>query len=66
MCSEEELEVDISGKADAEQIVKVKFANSNIPHTGGTGTRMYTIGGAAIIAAAGILLVVSRRKKEDR
>ncbi len=66
VCSEEELEVDISGKADAEQIVKVKFANSNIPHTGGTGTRMYTIGGAAIIAAAGILLVVSRRKKEDR
>ena len=66
VCSEEELTIAIPDQAGADQIIKVRFANSNIPHTGGTGTRMYTIGGAAIIAAAGLLLVVSRRKKEDK
>ena len=66
VCSEEELTIAIPDQAGADQIIKVRFANSNIPHTGGTGTRMYTIGVAAIIAAAGLLLVVSRRKKEDK
>lgn len=65
VCSEEELKVDVSEKVGADQIVNVRFANSNIPHTGGTGTRMFTIGGAAIIVAAGVILVVSRRKRED-
>lgn len=45
-------------------ILNVKFANSLIPHTGGTGTTMYTIIGVVIIAAAGILLVITRKKKE--
>lgn len=37
-----------------------------LPHTGGTGTQMYTLGGLLLIAAAG-LLAYSRRKrrKED-
>ena len=65
VCSKEELEINISGKAGIDRIVNVRFANSNIPHTGGTGTRMFTIGGAAIIVAAGVILVVSRRKRED-
>ena len=65
VCSEEELTIEIPDQAGADQIVNVRFANSNIPHTGGTGTRMFTIGGAAIIVAAGVILVVSRRKRED-
>ena len=50
----------------ASHVIETKFANSNIPHTGGTGTRMYTIGGAAIIAAAGDAALDCRRKKEDK
>ena len=68
--SEKPLEITITirpgDEYGASHVIETKFANSNIPHTGGTGTRMYTIGGAAIIAAAGVLLVVSRRKKEDK
>lgn len=63
------LEIEIPADADeATYMVHVNFANSPIPHTGGTGTMMYTIGGAAIVVIAGILLVVSRksRKKQDR
>lgn len=63
--SDDRLYFDLPDKADAFNMVEVKFANSPIPHTGGTGTRMYTIAGAVIVIGAGALLVVSRRKKED-
>lgn len=63
--SNEKLPFEIPTDADMTNYVRVKFANSPIPHTGGTGTRMYTIAGAAIVIGAGALLVVSRRKKED-
>ena len=36
---------------------------SQIPHTGGTGTLMFTIGGIALMGTAGLLLAVSRKKK---
>lgn len=32
------------------------------PGTGGTGTLMFTMGGAVLLAAAGVLLAVNRRK----
>lgn len=35
------------------------------PHTGGNGTRMFTIGGVLILAAACVLFVVSRKKAKD-
>ncbi len=60
------LVIEITVDCDADKVIEVKFANSLIPHTGGTGTRMYTIAGAAIVLGAGALLVVSRRKKEDK
>lgn len=60
------LEINITVSADRYNVVNVRFANTPIPHTGGTGTRMYTIAGAAIVLGAGALLVVSRRKKEDK
>ena len=68
VCSSEELCIVIPGDAGDDYIVKVSFANSPVPHTGGTGTMMYTIGGIAIIVLAGVLLVVYRktRKKQDR
>lgn len=33
--------------------------------TGGSGTLMFTLGGAALLAAAGVLFVVNRRKAEN-
>lgn len=37
---------------------------SQIPHTGGSGTLMFTIGGAMLMATAGMLLVVSRKRRK--
>ena len=64
VCSTAELEIVIPEKARVNKTVGVNFANSQIPHTGGTGTLMFTIGGAAIIATAGVLLLVSRKKRK--
>ena len=61
--SDSEVTIVIPGQANAENMVSVRFANSQIPHTGGMGTTMFTVGGAAILAAAGALFVVSRRKE---
>ena len=62
--SDTPLTIVIPDNADGNNVVSVSFANSQIPHTGGTGTLMFTIGGAAIIATAGVLLLVSRKKKK--
>ena len=67
--SDTPLKIVIPEDADEDTcMVNVNFANTLIPHTGGTGTLMYTIGGVAIIVLAGVLLVVYRksRKKQDR
>ena len=67
--STEPFNVEISvSTAGTDYLVEVNFANTKIPHTGGTGTMMYTIGGVAIIVLAGVLLVVYRksRKKQER
>lgn len=45
-------------------VVSVQFANSEIPHTGGIGTTLFTIGGAAIIVGAGIVFAVTRKRKK--
>ena len=49
-------------------VVNVKFANSKIPHTGGMGTMLFTVGGMALLAMAGAVMVIphSSRKKEER
>ena len=62
------LEIVIPDDADADNVVHVEFDNTSIPSTGGSGTLMYTIGGAAIVVLAGVLLFISRksRKKQDR
>lgn len=69
VCSDEVLKFDISYEAaGSDYMIEIEFANVLIPHTGGTGTLMYTIGGIAIIALAGVLLIVYRksRKKQER
>ena len=56
--------IDVTRPSQAtDNIATVNFANSPIPHTGGMGTTMFTVGGASILAAAGALFVVSRRKE---
>ena len=64
VCSSAELEIVIPEKADVSNTVSVRFANSQIPHTGGSGTLMFTIGGAMLMATAGMLLVVSRKRRK--
>lgn len=64
VCSTAELEIVIPEKAGVNKTVGVNFANSQIPHTGGTGTLMFTIGGIALMGTAGLLLVVSRKKRK--
>lgn len=59
------LTILVPTNSNAANAVNVKFANALIPHTGGTGTRMYTIIGICIIAAAGVFFVISRRKDEN-
>ena len=44
-------------------MVNVNFANSQIPHTGGMGTTMFSIVGGALIATAGVIFVISRKKR---
>lgn len=69
VCSDEVLEIVVSAEnAGSDYTIEAEFANTLIPHTGGSGTMMYTIGGVAIIVLAGVLLVVYRksRKKQDR
>lgn len=45
-------------------IANVKFANSVIPQTGGTGTMIFTIVGVVIIGAACVFFITSQKKKK--
>lgn len=64
VCSTAELTIVIPEKIGVNNTVGVSFANSQIPHTGGTGTLMFTIGGIALMGTASLLLVVSRKKRK--
>ncbi len=66
VCSDQELEINIPVQADADKIVTVNFANTQIPHTGGMGTTLYTVGGGLIVAAAAVLFVISRKKRQSK
>lgn len=60
------IEVVVSAdEADSDDYVTVCVANTLVPHTGGSGTRMFTIAGVLIIAAAVIGFILSRRKRNQ-
>ena len=63
VASDKELEVVIPGDNATDHVVSVQFANALIPHTGGSGTVVYTVVGIAILAAAAVLFLISRKKK---
>lgn len=54
---------DGSGSTNGVYSQTVKDYPLDTPNTGGTGTMMFTIGGALLIACAGVLFLVVRRKK---
>lgn len=65
--SDTPLEIVIPEDADGTTyMVDVNFANTLIPHTGGMGTTMFTLGGAVILAAAGVLFIYSRKTRKDQ
>ena len=66
VCSDTPLEIVIPEDANASNVVTVNFANTQIPHTGGMGTTLYTVGGGLIVAAAAVLFVVSRKKRQSK
>ena len=66
VCSDQELTITIPEQAGTDNIVTVNFANTQIPHTGGMGTTLYTVGGGLIVAAAAVLFVVSRKKRQSK
>lgn len=62
--SDTPLTITIPDGAGEDHTVEVEFANSEIPHTGGMGTTLFTIGGAAIIVGAGVVFAVTRKRKK--
>lgn len=55
----------VNGSGDSVVTGDVTNPPIEPPHTGGNGTRMFTIGGVLILAAACVLFAVSRKKAKD-
>lgn len=64
VCSKDEIKIVIPEDAGSDNFFRMEVYNSQIPLTGGVGTTLFTIGGAAIIVGAGIVFVVTRRRKK--
>lgn len=60
--SDEPLTIQIPNTCGDDNIAVVRFANAQVPHTGGTGTAMFTTAGILIICAAALLFLASRKK----
>lgn len=56
--------VILADDAGSDNYASAEFANSSIPHTGDTGTSMFTAGGIGLIAAAGLVYLLSWKKRE--
>ena len=55
--------VSVDGNSSTVNQVEVPDYPVTVPQTGGMGTMMFYVGGAALIACAGVLLFVLKRKK---
>lgn len=55
-----------SYQANSDGKITVENIKISAPQTGGMGTMMFTIGGAALIAAAGVMFVMLKRKKTSK
>lgn len=55
--------VTVDGNSSEVNQVEVPDYPVTVPQTGGMGTMMFYVGGAALIACAGVLLFVLKRKK---
>ena len=55
--------VTVDGNSSTVNQVEVPDYPVTVPSTGGMGTMMFYVGGAALIACAGVLLFVLKRKK---
>lgn len=55
--------VSVDGNPSQVDQVEVPDYPVTVPQTGGMGTMMFYVGGAALIACAGVLLFVLKRKK---
>lgn len=55
--------VSVDGNSSEVNQVEVPDYPLTVPSTGGMGTMMFYVGGAALIACAGVLLFVLKRKK---
>lgn len=53
-------------QANSNGNITVENIKISAPQTGGMGTMMFTIGGAALIAAAGVMFVMLKRKKTSK
>ncbi|MDD6644574.1 MAG: SpaH/EbpB family LPXTG-anchored major pilin [Oscillospiraceae bacterium] len=53
-------------QANSDGKITVENIKISAPQTGGMGTMMFTIGGAALIAAAGVMFVMLKRKKTSK
>ena len=58
--------VTVDGNSSTVNQVEVPDYPVTVPSTGGMGTMMFYVGGAALIACAGVLLFVLKRKKEAK
>lgn len=61
-------EITVPGNNTTTGIVNQTVTDSLLvtPNTGGVGTMMFTIGGAALIACAGVLFLIVRKKKSAK
>ncbi|MGN1126253.1 MAG: prealbumin-like fold domain-containing protein, partial [Ruminococcus sp.] len=58
--------VTVSYETNKNGTITIENVNISAPQTGGMGTIMFTIGGAALIAAAGVMFVMLKRKKTSK
>lgn len=58
--------VTVDGNSSTVNQVEVPDYPVTVPSTGGMGTMMFYVGGAALIACAGVLLFVLKRKKASK